>query len=102
MEPSERKDLDLNPHPERVSEDYAETRIQEKIAKYEKERPQIGWRNVDDHLKEAGVPAAYRLHLITATANLGFIGERNLDKRLNHVEGGGRGGSPEGPRETRT
>ena len=63
--------LDLTPHPERVSDAYAEERIRQKIEMYDEERPKVGLRNVDDHLKARGVSPAVRLHYITALAHLG-------------------------------
>lgn len=69
--PHDGMDLDLNPHPERVSDAYADERIGEKIDLYESERPKVGLRNVDRMMKQAGVPAAVRLHYITAITHLG-------------------------------
>lgn len=75
------------PHPERVSEAYADERIREKIAMYAEARPQEGLQNVSDDLKRAGVPAAWRLHYITAVAHLGRLSAESLDERVGRIEG---------------
>lgn len=82
--------LDLQPHPERVSESYADERIREKIGMYASDRPREGLRHVSERMKEAGMPAAFRLHYITAVAHLGRLSEQSLDARL------GRGGESRG------
>lgn len=74
------------PHPERVSDEYADERIREKIARYAEERQRAGLWNVARDLKDQGVPAAYRLHFITAVANLGQRAAENLDLRIERAQ----------------
>lgn len=95
-------DLDLNPHPERVSDAYADARIQQKIDLYATDRPKIGLRNVDQQLKAAGVPPAVRLHYITALAHLGSHPARAPHERARMLNQDLRGpagaGGPAGPK----
>lgn len=81
-------DLDLRPHPDRVSETYAESRIREKIEMYDLEKPKTGLANVDELFREAGVPAALRLHYITAVAHLGRKSAETLEMRRRNAEMG--------------
>lgn len=74
------------PHPERVSDAYADERVQEKIAMYAEPRPREGLQAVNDDLKRAGVPPAWRLHYITAVAHLGRVGAQTLGERLERSE----------------
>lgn len=73
----------LEPHPERVTDTYADERIGEKIGMYAQRKPREGLERVSARLKEAGVPAAYRLHYISAIAHLGKVGEDTLPNRLD-------------------
>lgn len=75
------------PHPERVSDDYAEERIAEKIGMYDRDKPRRGLENVSRDLREAGVPPAWRLHYITAVAHLGRLGQETLDERRREAGG---------------
>lgn len=77
----ERTGVQLGPKVERVTDDYAEERIKEKIAHFEPGRPQAGLWSTNEVLKEHGVPPAFRLHLITAVAHLGRIGKDTLEAR---------------------
>lgn len=74
------------PHPERVSESYADERVREKIDMYHEERPREGLQNVNDDLKRAGVPDAWRLHYITAVAHLGRLSARTLESRRERAD----------------
>lgn len=77
---------ELVPHPWRVSDDYADERIREKIGMYGSEKPRIGLENVSRDLREAGVPAAWRLHYITAVAHLGRVGAQTLPARVREAQ----------------
>lgn len=77
-------ELDLVPHPERVSDEYADERIEEKVRMYEDERPREGLRNLNRALKDADVPAAYRLHYISTLAYLGRLGAALHDWKSLH------------------
>lgn len=88
-------DTQRRPHPERVSDAYAEERIAEKISLYDAERPREGLRRVDEHLKDSGVPPSVRLHYITALAHLGRRPAHEAGTRAALVAedaGSGRGG----------
>lgn len=69
------------PHPERVSETYAEQRIREKIARLAG-RERQGIEELADGLRAQGVAPATRLHLVTAVVNLGRISQGTLPRRL--------------------
>lgn len=73
--------IELGPRPERMSESYAEERIREKIMHFDEARPQAGLWSINEALKGYEVPAALRLHLITAVAHLGRISKTTLDAR---------------------
>jgi hypothetical protein len=70
------------PHPERVSDAYADERVREKIGMYADSRPRHGLEAVNEDLKRAGVPPAWRLHYITAVAHLGRVGAETLGERI--------------------
>ena len=78
----ERTGVPLGPKVERVTNEYAEERINEKLAHFEPGRPRAGLWSTNEVLKEHGVPPAFRLHLITAVAHLGRIGKDSLDARV--------------------
>lgn len=79
--PSQIRDDAHAPHPERVSESYAEERILEKIARLPAGREQDGLRALSEGLRARDVPPAMRLHLVTAVANLGRIARESLSWR---------------------
>jgi hypothetical protein len=64
---------DIGPKVERVSEEMAEDRIRYEIAKIPGEKQQGGLWSIHTTLKEHGVPAAVRLHLVSAVVNLSLI-----------------------------
>lgn len=70
------------PHPERVSDAYADERVAAKIEAAADPRARAGLHAVDRDLKRAGVPAAWRLHLISSTVHLGRVGAETLEERL--------------------
>lgn len=77
--------IELGPKPDRVSEAYADERIQEKIARFEDPRARAGLWSIDRALKERDVPPNLRLHLIAAVANLGEIGRESLPARVGRI-----------------
>lgn len=74
-------------HPERVSDAYADERIREKIERFDTPRQRKGLRTLSEDLRDRGVPAATRLHLITAVTHLSRVGEERLAHRLQTFEG---------------
>ena len=77
---------DLGPKPDRVTDEYADERIREKIARLPEERQQAGLWSVNRTLKEHEVPAALRLHLVQAVFQLGRIGTETLEARLGRAD----------------
>lgn len=71
----------MHRHLDRVSDAYADERIAEKLAPLD-EKPKIGFRDVDRELKERGVPAATRLHLVTALVHLGQSAQEKPRSRV--------------------
>lgn len=78
---------ELGPKPERVSEEYADQRIREKIARFPGEKQQAGLWSISETLKEHDVPPALRLHLVTAVVNLGRIADETRDARADRATG---------------
>lgn len=76
---------ELGPKPERVSEQYADERIREKIARFSGEKQQAGLWSISETLKEHEVPPALRLHLVTAVVNLGRIADESRDARADRA-----------------
>lgn len=76
---------ELGPRPERVTEEYADERIREKIARYPDEKQQAGIWSVNRSLKERDVPPALRLHLVQAVVQLSRIAEDSLAERLERA-----------------
>ncbi len=72
-------------HPNRVSPDYADERIREKIGQFGQHRSQAGLRRLATDLKASGVPDHARLHLMIAVADLGLAGERTLKARIRRA-----------------
>jgi hypothetical protein len=81
LETWERTGVPLGPKPERVTDQYADERILEKIEALPEEKQRAGLWSVNKVLKERDVPPALRLHLITAVAHLGRIGQDTLEAR---------------------
>lgn len=75
----------LGPKPERVSEEYADERIREKIARYHGEKQQAGLWSISETLKQHEVPPALRLHLVTAVVNLGRIADETRGARADRA-----------------
>lgn len=76
---------DRAPHPERVSEDFADERIARMQGWYDDPKAREGLENVSRALKEHQVPAAMRLHLVAAVANLGRIASETRISRLERA-----------------
>ena len=74
-----------SPHPERVSDAYADERIAAKMAWYDDEKAREGLATVSRVLKEHEVPAAMRLHLVAAVAHLGRIASETRPSRLERA-----------------
>jgi hypothetical protein len=84
----ERTGVPLGPKPERVTDQYADERILEKIEGMPAEKQRAGLWSVNKVLKEHEVPPALRLHLITAVAHLGRIGMDSLEGRRERSTAG--------------
>lgn len=66
---------------ERVSDGFADERIQEKIARLPEDRQREGLESLDRTLRERDVPPGVRLHLISAVSHLGRIASEGLEER---------------------
>ena len=77
---------ELGPKPDRMSEEFAERRIREKIETFEDERPRAGLWSVNEALKRRDVPGALRLHLVTAITHLSRVGDEDRDERKARAE----------------
>lgn len=77
--------VELGPHPERMSEAFAEGRIREKIERFPRERQRAGLWAVDRALRERQVPGALRLHLVTAVAHLSRHADEERPSRLEEA-----------------
>lgn len=73
--------IELGPKPERVSEAYADERIEEKIATFPEEKQRAGLWSVNRLLQERQVPPSVRLHLMTAVTHLSRISGETLADR---------------------
>lgn len=73
--------VELGPKPDRVSEQYADERIREKIDRFDTERQRAGLWSINRVLKERDVPPSLRLHLVTAVTHLSRISQDSLEER---------------------
>jgi hypothetical protein len=72
---------DLGPKPERVSEEFADTRIREKISRFDTDRQRAGLWSINETLKSHDVPPALRLHLVSAVVHLSRVAGESLEDR---------------------
>ncbi|HWG90070.1 MAG TPA: hypothetical protein VNZ52_04395 [Candidatus Thermoplasmatota archaeon] len=69
----------------RITNEYADERVREKIERYQEARQREGLAKVNEGLKEAGVSPYVRLHLISTVADLGKVSEATLAERLERA-----------------
>lgn len=71
---------------ERVSTEFANERIAEKIARFSEPRQREGMESLDETLRSHDVPPGVRLHLISAVAHLSRIADETLRERKERAD----------------
>lgn len=69
------------PETERVSPEFANERIAEKVSRFTDPKQREGMESLDQTLRDRDVPPGVRLHLISAVAHLSRIAEGTLRER---------------------
>lgn len=70
---------------ERISAEFADRRIAEKIARFDEPKQREGLASLDRTLRERDVPPGVRLHLISAVVHLSRIAEETRGGRHERV-----------------